>query len=1586
MRPRGTSRPRMRTAECKDCAREVRAGKREPGTERFTYPEAWATGQLDRGGSRTDRCREHREKHRGNIAGLAVAYIDLETVGEVVDRHEPTGPLGGLGPLPEAHEMSKAEGVDLGKFGFGMDEGHIREMLDSLADPERRVLIVKAGTGTGKSTYMPYRLLDPPDGCFRLADLGPIVVTEPRVQATVGVADFVGRMMSGAGGVGPGYPVGYQVSGDRQHDPACQLVYVTDGTMINWLREGRLSQIGTVIVDEAHERSTNIDFILGYLKRELPRYPHLRVIVTSATFNADFYQQFFGGEAVAGKIEVPAVKTIGYGWPLFPELDTVPAAEPELRERWETLLPELPLAEALDEERLVTTAWPPKADPLKDDEVREPADAGYEEDLHETTRQLLPLRLQDPLPVHQWKTKMPETLGRFVVKLAKGLDRAGIYGDILGFLPTTKSIEEACEIVRAGVGDRADVYVLISSLPAEEKALALEARKMGDRRKIVISTNLAETSLTVEGVRFVVDSGLIAQSEWNPEVAQGGIRTKAHSQAGIRQRWGRVGRKAPGWVFPLYTKAQLVELAEDTDPGSTRDNLEQMVMTAKLGGIDDILDFPWPAAFKPEPPVVLDEKALDAQKKFKEELGRANEALHSGGAVDERGHPTSFGKELSRFSALGSAACAVAIMYADRLGCVPEVATILSLLHERALTGSKALLLDRPDWPDEWRFEAAERHRALGGGCEDDAELVLQIAAAWERADHDRPPWEPSPDRTAWARKWWVGDEVLREAAEARRDILAALSPAMKEEVKRFVEPALLRRARGAITHAMPDLEHRRVDADIYRAVDAIEEEDDDDDEDGLAALEGSSVLIARPERAIPLTRRHPTNQDMARISNLMTVEPWAIPDAAEAMRPTGPDDAMRLLVLSAEHGRADATKDTFGAAIEVWPAGGRVRPVFSATADRRIVEVTGWLEPSLLPAAAEEVDGTVADDAMGEETATLEDAAPERDTSWPTPNKEEKDPELQARIEVLDSREIEAAQAACAACPRCLAGEPEHCESPLRLNDGVATDVLRRWRERASLGIDVSTPIVEIVGGELVDGEWYEVVGYRVSPAGEPAVMLRPDWRVGRDDTGPAEHPDLEPGGDVEVIVGPLVSDHRDPLRILDRADGKGRFLLREAPISIQRQEEHDQLAISLVRQHQGLLQGLKKGAALTVTAIPREEPDCFTITLLELLRGHLERGNDGVAEWLSITAGGGREIKVPFYPATIASEPNRNGYVETELLVRDEEKGIVHGAAFLSGESNGVEPPPLGAAVLIPLRRDNASLSLQGVELEGVREIAGDERTVRLSFGEEDGEEMDGEVAELGSADARLTSGRPVPREIAERLAELDPEPIWVSSVWRFWCRSRHLRTDRQEPYRSGTESAPVQFAADLAPEQPAQRGPTLAEVEGVYAPGTVTQATVTRVLEDGSRAWLSLPDGAEATVVRQAVGSAGVLTLASVLVPEMELSVKVVGVGLHRDKPQVQVSVPGVEIPPLTEQLAALGVVPGRRLSGRLKNVNPTLGLFIEVAPKINGLVHVSGLPGRSVDGFEVGVMLAVEVFKVAENPRKPGIPNIGLLLVG
>ena len=217
-------------------------------------------------------------------------------------------------------------------------------------------------------------------------------------------------------------------------------------------------------------------------------------------------------------------------------------------------------------------------------------------------------------------------------------------------------------------------------------------------------------------------------------------------------------------MFPLYSKGQYLELAEDTSPGSARENLEALVMTAKMGGIDDVVHFPWPAAFAPTT-TELDESARNARDVFLRELRRADGALRAGGAVDGDGHPTSFGKELIRFQGLGSTASALAVLYADRLACVPEVAAILAMLEDTRLVGQRGLLLDDYEWPDEWRVEAADRHRGLATLCADDAELALLVAAAWERADPGAAPWEPSARRAAWARQWWVSHEVLLAAA-----------------------------------------------------------------------------------------------------------------------------------------------------------------------------------------------------------------------------------------------------------------------------------------------------------------------------------------------------------------------------------------------------------------------------------------------------------------------------------------------------------------------------------------------------------------------------------------------------------------------------------------------------------------------------------------------------------------------------------------------------------------------------------------------------------------------------------------------------
>jgi HrpA-like RNA helicase len=1462
--PRGSSNSIMRQAVCKDCLREQRAkelGLREVDlpddfAKEFIYNERAAQQKLTRGQTRSDRCRRHRGQHRINIQGMAVPYIDLQTVGEAPGAHDPggpAGPLGGLGPMPGPHELADRQPVDFAKFGFGMNERHIQEILGHLANPRTRICVVKAGTGTGKSTYMPYRLLDPPDdAAIRLADLGPIVVTEPRVQATTGVAGFVGTMMSGAGGVGPGYPVGFQVSGERAHDDSCQLIYVTDGTMINWLREGRLSTIGTVIVDEAHERSTNIDFIMGYLKKAVERYPHLRVIITSATFDERFYQWYFGGPGKVAVVRVDAVKSIGYGFPLFPDLDSQAGVDPSLAAEWATLfqkdLPLRPAQPGEDIDGFVAAHFQPAAPPLKRSEVaaKNLADVGWPENLHDATRKLVPLRFQGSVPQGQWKERMPKILGEFIVQLVRGLDEADIYGDILGFLPTSKAIDVAVGVIRDGLGvakeprpdDVATVYALLSTLEQDQKVKALAPQRKGDKRKIVISTNLAETSLTVEGVRFVVDSGLIAQSEWDPSLAHGGIPTKAHSQAGVRQRWGRVGRKAPGWVFPLYTKQQFLALPQDTPPGSARSNLEQLIMTAKLGGIDDVVGFDWPAKFLPPDGsnVVLDGHALDARKVFLLELERADEALRTAGAVDGNGDPTSFGKELSRSPGLGSTASTIAIMHADRLACVPEVVTVLKLLDGVSLVGRNGLLLDAQDWPDEWRLEASQRHRALASGCQDDAELALQVMAVWERAAPGVPPWVPDPAREQWARRWWINNALLLKCAEARRGVLEGLSPAMKEEVKRHVEPALVRRARGAITRAMSSLEYRRGPDGVYVAASSIGAQ--------ATGVLGADVRTGEPARIIPLKRKQADGKPHAFLSSVVTVEEWALPPAAApGEEPTSAESAMQLLCATARSAPPDTARDTLSQLQHVWPAGMRFRlDLDLSSGEPRVGAVAEAVDPAPLPVAAPlpadgaglqatAADGAAAVPDSGDDEASEaapEDASPELDTSWPMPAPTEPDPgfsEVPVNLEEHD-REL----LACRACPACLLGELQSCEDPLvPVRDHAARDELGAWRERASRFLDVSHPrVLAEDAAALADGTWYEVAGYEVD--GGAAIRLRPDWRPAGESWAPGVHPTLQPGCLVEVEVGPRLRDHRDDLLVCMHRPTGGRFLLREASWRPERQEEDRQLALSLHRRTRGLLKELKPGQKLFGHVVPRPEDGCSTLTLLATLSSHWHSRRNSY-ERLEATHRNGATGTRHFYRALVHGDP-AGGRVTFAAAARDTNRGVLHLFGFRLNGPEGADAADSvdragGASgrnatgALVPLR-DSDSVLVQ-VRPEPARLPVGGlpARALADLLRQHDGAwyppappDLPGARPQRPDASPALTdldivpsgwllsSKKALPAQAARDLALLNPGPRqWLSQCWYHWARSHHLQTSQHDGYRPGSAPGSIEIPADAS-----------------------------------------------------------------------------------------------------------------------------------------------------------------------------------------
>lgn len=793
---RGKSSVTFWDAECKDCVAERRLKRRKRSergsseTSGFQYSGAWAAREQETGHTRSDRCPRHRRAHKQAIRALAVPYVDLNVIGRVRDANCPTGPLGGLGPLPKQHEKGQSS-TDLQKFGFGMSDADILEILKGMK--KKRVAVIEAGTGSGKSTFMPFRFMFPPDGAsFRPTENGPIVVTEPRRAAATGVATFVGENLcfdhdssTCNRHIGPGFPVGYQVSGDQNWDGACDLVYVTDGTMINWVRDGSLARFGMVIVDEAHERNENIDIILAQLREKLHQYKHLRVVITSATIDKDFFISYFGGEEKVFHHVVPEKKSFGYGVPFFSGLE-VTSSRIENGFKLEA-----------DGKSIDFSGW----------SAFGPEDPAYPpDDLRAETVKYAKLHCIDEIPVEEWSEKMPSAVARQVLSIAEGTE----WGDILGFLPTKTKIYQAIEEIQSGLAQRGldfDVFPLLSSVDKKIIEKAIAARRRGEKRKIVISSNLAETSLTVSGVRFVVDSGLICQSTWNMELVTGNMVTIPHSQSGLRQRWGRVGRDSPGWVFPLYTTEQFLLLAHDTPPESTRKNLESFCSKLIAAGVD-IENADLPASFE-DSGFEQDSFGREASETFKAELSRAHGTLKQTGLIDEHGDLTELGREIERYP--GDASEALAIILGDRLSCLHEVAFGVTTLGNGMLYGLQAncILRTNFDWSPEWRLRAAACHRALAHGCKDDLDLAVRIASLYQTA----------ADGEQWCRTWWVNQTALDEALTSVADTVASLSAAMKGEAWRPISPTLAPKARAILSRAFSSLRFQRINPEQFCAV-----------------------------------------------------------------------------------------------------------------------------------------------------------------------------------------------------------------------------------------------------------------------------------------------------------------------------------------------------------------------------------------------------------------------------------------------------------------------------------------------------------------------------------------------------------------------------------------------------------------------------------------------------------------------------------------------------------------------------------------------------------------------------------------------
>lgn len=577
---------------CKDCGKE------------FGYSDISYQADIAHGYSHPERCPEHRKFHNREISRVGCSHFQLKP------RTEPF-PILGLPYLGHISHSSRAlesieRQADAKGMDFGITDEDILDLYEALKN--HQVVVVVGPTGSGKSTYLPFRLVEPlelPRDFF--TRYGPIIVTQPRIQATRMIPAIVGEKLLGSS-VGPGYEVGYRYRHAEEYDGRNRVIYVTDGSLLNWIAEGKIGQYSIIMIDEAHERSCNIDLILSLLKKELSKYPHLRLIIASATIDAEGFVRSFQDITEPKRLEFQGKRSFGYTVNFW---TGIPIAERDL-------------PNALADKVL--------------DILRTTEDGGILGFLHGQAE-----------------------IKSAVERVGKSLNilKRTESGAILGVLPRQN-----------GSGQNVPVWVfpLYTALGVRVGKEALRPLEQIDSkgkkvrpRRVVIATNVAETSLTVPDVVYVVDSGMIKQTEWDIATRTTRLEPRRHSKDGCKQRWGRAGRVRQGIVYTLYTEEEFDKIfPPHTSPEITRSCLDDVILTAKASGATNLERLPWV------------ERPSDL------ELERVNQVLERRKVIDEDGDLTESGLELWRLHRPLDEGSLLA--FADRFGCAIEAATALAFL------------------------------------------------------------------------------------------------------------------------------------------------------------------------------------------------------------------------------------------------------------------------------------------------------------------------------------------------------------------------------------------------------------------------------------------------------------------------------------------------------------------------------------------------------------------------------------------------------------------------------------------------------------------------------------------------------------------------------------------------------------------------------------------------------------------------------------------------------------------------------------------------------------------------------------------
>jgi ATP-dependent helicase HrpA len=449
---------------------------------------------------------------------------------------------------------------------------------------DHQVVIVAGETGSGKTTQLPKICLDLGRGIT-----GQIGHTQPRRIAARTVAERIAEEL----GTSLGEAVGYKVRFTDKATDGTLVKLMTDGILLAELAQDRdLLRYDTLIIDEAHERSLNIDFILGYLRQLLPRRPDLKVIITSATIDPERFAAHFAGK---DGTPAPVVEVSGRTYPV--EVRYRPIDDPD----------------AGDGKK--DTAAGAEADPDRD-QVQAISDAIDE------------LLAEPP-------------------------------GDILVFLSGEREIRDTAEALKGRPGlDILPLYARLSSAE-QHRVFELPAQRSTASRRVVLATNVAETSLTVPGIRYVIDPGTARISRYSHRTKVQRLPIERVAQASANQRKGRCGRVADGICIRLYSQEDFEARPEFTDPEILRTNLASVILQMAAARLGDVRAFPFV-----DPP---DPRAIDDGVRLLEELN-----------AFDGGRLTDTGRQLARLPV--DPRIARMILEGGRNGCAREVLIIAAAL------------------------------------------------------------------------------------------------------------------------------------------------------------------------------------------------------------------------------------------------------------------------------------------------------------------------------------------------------------------------------------------------------------------------------------------------------------------------------------------------------------------------------------------------------------------------------------------------------------------------------------------------------------------------------------------------------------------------------------------------------------------------------------------------------------------------------------------------------------------------------------------------------------------------------------------